>query len=269
MAHILVYLQRTPQGIHPGSMVGLCLARDIGSERGASITAVALGDHETHNQRVCAAAGRFGADTLYFSGSDGLAALYERLQPISVLVPYTDEGLEIAEMFPEDKAVPRWLSESDHGWGSADPITAVIAGTLTWYDLPTVLDPEITGDAAEHKLEDWLVSDSSRDSRQLQYLAPTDIDPGTKATLASLGARPAPEGYQDNHNSGTLLVLSSAGEPLPEGLANRSPGARVIFFPGEVARFHKSWLMADWVLPGAWQEALNNLHSELWKPALA
>ncbi len=249
-------------------MISLCLARDIGSERGATITAVALGDHQNHNDRVCAAAGRFGADTLYFSGHDGLATLYERLQPISVLVPYTKEGLEIAEMFPEDKAVPRWLSESDHGWGSADPITAVIAGTLTWYDLPTVLDPEVTGDAAEYTLANWLgQGDSSRDSRQLQYLAPSDLDPRTKAMLASLGARPAPEGYE--HNSGTLLVLDSSGEKLPDTLAKRSPGARVIFFPGEVARFHDSWILADWVLPGPWQDAVNNLHSELWKPALA
>jgi len=251
-------------------MISLCLARDIGSERGASITALALGDHEQQNNRVCAAAGRYGADTLLFSGKKAIKDLYERLQPISLLVPYTHEGLEIAELFPQEKAIPRWLSESDHGWGSADPITAVIAGTLTWYDLPTVLDPEITGDAGSHPLADWLgTCDSNRDSRQIQYIAPPNLDAGTKATLASLGARPAPHGYAANHTSGTLLILDSGRGGLPEGLENRGPGARVMFLPGEVAHFHESWIQADWVLPGPWQEAVNNLHSELWKPALA
>ena len=64
MAHILVYLQRTPGGLHPASSVALCRARDIASERGATITAICRGDAGPLDKGVAAAASRFGADVL-------------------------------------------------------------------------------------------------------------------------------------------------------------------------------------------------------------
>ena len=64
MAHILVYAQRTPQGIHPASAAALCLARDIASDRGATITAVCPGDAGRADQFVIGAVSRYGADLL-------------------------------------------------------------------------------------------------------------------------------------------------------------------------------------------------------------
>ena len=42
-----------------------------------------------------------------------------------------------------------------------------------------------------------------------------------------------------------------------------------MFFPGADAQPHPSWVLADWVIAGAWPEAIKQLHSDLWKPALA
>ena len=55
MAHIVVYLQRTPHGLHPASAVGLCWARDIASERGATVTAVCPGDAGEFDRATLAA----------------------------------------------------------------------------------------------------------------------------------------------------------------------------------------------------------------------
>ncbi len=273
MAHILIYTQRTPQGIHPGSIISLCLARDIGSERGATITAVCPGDGSSHDDRVASAAARYGADTLTFTGKDGIHRLCDRLRPISILVPYTSEGLAAAENLPGGPPVPRWLRESDHGWGSADPITAMIAGTLPWYDLTTDLEGEYQKDVSPEQVPAWVkeldASESgARDRRQLQYVAPTELDAATKATLKSLGARPAPQDYHEHHNGGILLWLGADEGGLPDALAERSPSARVLLFPGSKARFHPSWTLADWVLDGEWPKALNDLHSEMWKSVL-
>ena len=38
---------------------------------------------------------------------------------------------------------------------------------------------------------------------------------------------------------------------------------------GEATEVHPSWTRADWVVPGPWPEAVKQLHSDLWKPALA
>ncbi|MCA9516210.1 MAG: hypothetical protein KC635_14805 [Myxococcales bacterium] len=272
MAHILIYTQRTPQGIHPGSIISLCLARDIGSERGATITAVCPGDGGPHDDRVLAAAARYGADTLTFTGEGGISRLCERLRPISILVPYTKEGLAAAENLPGGPPVPRWLRESDHGWGSADPITAMIAGTLPWYDLSTELDGEYQKDVDTGPVPEWVPEldkhNNGRDGRQLQYVAPPDLDAASKATLKALGARPAPHDYVENHNGGILLWLGAEEGGLPETLAQRAPTARVLLFPGTKARFHPSWTLADWVLDGEWPQALNSLHSEMWKSVL-
>ena len=64
MAHILVYAQRTPQGIHPARAAALCLARDIASDRGATVTAVCPGDAGRADQFVIGAVSRYGADLL-------------------------------------------------------------------------------------------------------------------------------------------------------------------------------------------------------------
>ncbi|MCA9694594.1 MAG: hypothetical protein KC636_33760 [Myxococcales bacterium] len=275
MAHILIYAQRTPTGIHPGSIISLCLARDIGSQRGASITAVCPGDGGDHDEIVAAAVGRYGSDSLTFIGERGIEELVDRLQPISILVPYTAEGLAAVASLPDARPEPRWLRKADHGWGSADPITAMIAGCLPWYDLETVLDPEYQKNCDAIALPDWVAADkksSDRDRRQIVYVVAEhlgEIDAETRAALRSLGARPAPSQQIEQHDGGTLLLLGAPEGGLPESLDRKAADARVVFLPGETARFHKSWARADWVLPGPWPEPLRDLHSEMWKKLLS
>ena len=54
MAHIVVYLQRTTRGLHPGSTVALCLAREI------------------------VEASRSGSDQVVFLGPEGIQKLFKR-----------------------------------------------------------------------------------------------------------------------------------------------------------------------------------------------
>ena len=44
MASLIVHVLRAPAGIHPASAVALCVARDLATERGATGTALAMGD---------------------------------------------------------------------------------------------------------------------------------------------------------------------------------------------------------------------------------
>lgn len=264
MAHILVYAQRTPQGIHPASAAALCLARDIGSERGATVSAVCPGDAGRADQFVIGAVSRYGADVLTFLGPAGLRPLQERLHPLLVFVPYTEEGLAAAEAIGGAEAL--WLQEPEVEWDRLASITAIVAGALPWYELPSVIDAEYDNEASLVDLPEWVTRIEQHSGRgPLRHFARDDLDQATRAALASIGAKPVGPEYLDQHGSGTLLWL---GGPLPEALARRGPGARVALFPGEDAEVEPSWARADWVLPGAWPDAVKQLHSELWKPVI-
>jgi len=270
MAHILVYAQRTPQGIHPGSAAALCLARDIASDRGATITAVCPGDAGRADQFVIGAVSRYGADLLTFCGPAGMRPLQERLRPLVVFVPHTEEGLAAAEGLAGGPTETTWLQDPAIEWDNLAAVTSIVAGTLPWYELPTIIDAEYDNEASLVDLPAWVPRLDGQSGRgPLRYFASHDLDATTKAQLGSLGARQAPAEYLEQHDSGTLLWLSSASSGLPELLRQRGPGARVMYFPGTDGQFNASWSAADWVVPGPWPEAIKQLHSDLWKPVLA
>lgn len=267
MAHILVYAQRTPQGIHPASAAALCLARDIGSERGATISAVCPGDAGRADQFVIGAVSRFGADLLTFVGPAGLRPLYDRLHPLLVFVPYTEEGLAAAETIGAPETL--WLQEPEVEWDRLASLTAIVSGTLPWYELPAIIDAEYDNEASLVELPEWVAKIEQHAGRgPLRHFGREDLDQATRAVLASIGAKSVGPEYLDQHSSGTLLWLGGREAPLPEVLAQRSPGARVVLFPGEQAEADASWARADWVLAGPWPEAVKQLHSELWKPVI-
>jgi hypothetical protein len=270
MAHILVYVQRTPHGIHPASALALCLARDLGSEFGATITAVCPGDAGKANSRVCRATGRYGADALLFTGPDGLTTLHRRLNPGLILVPWTAEGLAVANKIPGDAgAVPHWLYEPQPEWSSDELVTGIIAGAQPWYDLPTVLDADIESDANAIECPPWASDLDPAPTSPLYYLAPPDLDPLTRSNLQSIGAQPVQEDQATSLSGGTLLLLDTAVDAPPPVIEARPPALRVILFPGATPRFHPRWALADWVIPGLWPEATRQLRSELWKLSLA
>jgi len=270
MAHILVYAQRTPQGIHPASAAALCLARDIASDRGATITAVCPGDSGRADQFVIGAVSRYGADLLTFCGPAGMRPLQERLRPLVCFVPHTEEGLLAAETLAGGPTETTWLHDPAIEWDNLAAVTSIAAGTLPWYELPTIIDAEYENEASLVDLPAWLARLDAQFGRgPLRYFAPHDLDASTRASLASLGARVAPAESLEKHDSGTLLWFSDASSGLPELLRNRGPGARVMYFPGAEAQLHPSWTAADWIVPGEWPDAVKQLHSDLWKPALA
>ncbi|MBL9102803.1 MAG: hypothetical protein JNL82_17785 [Myxococcales bacterium] len=268
MAHILVYAQRTPQGIHPASATALCLARDIASDRGATITAVCPGDAGRADQFVIGAVSRYGADLLAFCGPAGLRPLQDRLRPLVVFVPHTEEGLAAAEGLAGGPLETTWLMDPSIEWDNLAAVTSIVAGTLPWYDLPTIIDAEYDNEASHVELPQWVQKlDASYGRGPLRFFAPPDLDPGLRAALTALGAKQIGPEYIEHHESGTLLWLG--GTPPPEALRDRTVGARVMYFPGPGAVADTGWTIADWVLPGPWQDAVKDLHSDLWKPALA
>lgn len=272
MAHILVYLQRTPEGLHPGSAVALCRARDIGSERGATITAVSLGDAGSLDKGIAAAAGRFGADVLVFGGPKGLHTLFQKLNPVHVLVPWTDEGLAATADMPNGPAVPRWLTTRKPAWGGADSITAVVAGTLPWHTLPEALEAEYQADVDEVPQAPWaaaIVMDGKPPvfglgGAPLRWLAGSAPDSDTLAALGRLGAEPADSAEDAVRPGGTVLWMSA--DPVPEVLAERPTSSRLVVLPGEGTGLHPSWQAADWVFPGPPSSALTAILDSPWAP---
>ncbi|MFY0541561.1 hypothetical protein [Nannocystis pusilla] len=182
-------------------------------------------------------------------------------------MPHTEEGLAAAETLGGAEAL--WLQEPEVEWERLASITAIVAGTLPWYELPAIIDAEYDNEASLVDLPEWVARLEQHGGRgPLRHFAREDLDQATRAALASIGAKPVGPEYLDQHTGGTLLWLGGPDQPVPDALAARGPGARVILFPGEGAEIDASWTRADWVLPGAWPEAVKQLHSELWKPVI-
>lgn len=272
MAHILVYLQRTPGGLHPASAVALCRARDIASERGATLTAVCTGDAGALDRGIAQAAGSFGADVLVFGGPKGLATLQTQLNPVHVLVPWTEEGLAHAESLTSGPPVPRWLTTRQPAWGGADAVTAVVAGTLPWHSFNEMLEAEYQTDVDEVSHPSWVGEVSATCAQDtapvfevgargpVRWLGARSLDPETQAAMARLGAEPA--GPDEVVTSGTVLWLSA--DPVPSSLALRPVTVRLIVLPGEHAGLEPSWRAADWVLSGPRAAALGAILDSPW-----
>ncbi|MCA9655481.1 MAG: hypothetical protein H6712_02765 [Myxococcales bacterium] len=275
MAHILVYLQRTPAGLHPGSAVALCRARDIGSERGATITAVCPGDAGALDKGIAAAAGRFGADVLVFGGPKGLQTLFQQLNPVHVLVPWTEEGLAVSNELPSGPAVPRWLTTRRPAWGGADSITAVVAGTLPWHALPEALEAEYQSDVDEVPQPAWVSTVVQPDDKQppvfglggtpLRWHASSAPDSDTLAALGRLGAEPATSAKDAIRPGGTVLWMSP--DPVPSELVERPSSVRLVVLPGDGTGLDPSWRAADWVFPGPAVAALEAVLDSPWAPS--
>lgn len=279
MAHILVYLQRTPQGLHPASAAALCLARDIASERGATVTAVCAGDAGELDRAIVSAAGRHGADVIVFCGPGGVARLEQRLSPVHVLGPWTAEGAAALAGLAAGPLVARWLDDRRPTWGSPDAVTAISAGLLPWHDLDEQLEPEYQGDADRVPLPEWVATTPVPDGAggtdrlvlappELRYVAPDAIDPDLRTRLSAIGARPAAPRDVEHSQAETFLWLAPGAGRIPEFLGHRAPGARVVLLPGPDGTFDATWALADWVLPGAWPKVLNALQAMPWRRAL-
>lgn len=279
MAHILVYLQRTPMGMHPASAVALCVARDLGSERGATVTGVCAGDAGPLDRAMVSGAARFGADVVVFCGPGGLERLDERLRPVHVLTPFTSEGLAAVQGLPSGPVVPRWVDARRPAWGAPDAVSGIIAGVLPWHDLDESLEAEYQGDVERVPMPAWVhdvkvpvgpggTEPLAIEDAELSYVAPEGIDADLRAKLTALAAQPVTPADVVASTSGTTLWLEPGAGPLPDALAQRGPAARIVLMPGPDGTFDASWALADWVLPGPWPRVLSDLSGAAWRRAL-
>ncbi len=269
MAHILVQVERVPQGIHPASAMALCLARSTSSIRGATLVAVCSGDAGVFDKVVSREANRFGADMLLFVGPDGLATLQQRLRAVHVIVPYTADGIASGANLIGGAPVPRWLDTQTPDWSLSDPVTALVAGVLPWYDLPGVLEPEFEEDVGHVRVPGWTNQPPSSTKNRLVCVGPSDLDFNIRERLTGIGATWVDPSYASHHEVGTLVWLDAGPAGLPATLSTRAPGARVVLLPGASASVSQSWLCADWVIGGPWDQATRQLASDAWRTTLA
>lgn len=279
MAHIVVYLQRTPHGLHPASAVGLCWARDLASESGASLTAVCPGDAGTLDRSTLSAAARFGADVVLFCGPHGLEHLQDRLNPVHVIVPWTSEGVAAATGLPGGPVTPRFISSKSPPYAGADAVTGVIAGVLPWHRFDVELEAEYEGDVDDVPLPPWVEREIAASERggaatfqlaadgHIGYVTPGPLDKLVERRLHALGADPATWDEVFSAGHGTYVCLVPAAGPVPQDLAGRGPASRVIVLPGPRCRIDSSWSLVDWVFQGSWPEVLDRLLDGPWETA--
>jgi hypothetical protein len=279
MAHVVVYLQRTTRGLHPGSAVALCLAREVGDARGASVLSLCLGDAGAFDDRLIVEASRSGTDQIVFLGPEGIQKLFRRLAPRHVFAPYTREAGSVLAQAGIGPMVGRWIDGPPANIRKLEPVIGVVAGTLPWQQAPLQIEPEYEADVTQVELADWLVAAAEQatdltttaDQPPLLYVE-ADLDTETKAALESLGAYGVSAEASLEYEQGTLLWFDVSGEGLPLSLVERPPGLRVVLLIGEreiSGPLDASWGMADFVLAGKWPELVREFNGTAWKSAFA
>jgi hypothetical protein len=278
MGHVIVYLQRTTRGLHPGSLVALCVAREVADARGAAVLSLCLGDAGAFDDRVVIEASRAGTDQLVFLGPEGIQKLMRRLQPRHVLSPYTREASSVLAQAGIGPMVGRWIG-GPPGPTKLEPAIGVVAGTLPWQQAPLLIEAEFESDVSQVELPDWLVAAAERatdlttthEQPPLDYCHPgkDPLDPETLAALAALGAYAVDEAQLGTLRDATVLWFDQ-GSGLPISLFERSPGVRVILLAGDRAisgPIDSSWGLADYVLTGVWPVVLRQFGGAAWKTA--
>lgn len=246
MATLVVHVLRSSSGIHPGSAVALCVARDLANLRGAAVTALAMGDAGDRDHEVARQCAVFGADQLLFVGPPDLPLLAQRLRPRKFFAPQTPEGARFLEQFgvAERGTVGELRVDGRYSVERVpeDVACRVEAGVLPWYDLGDTLEPDYGGAFADGAPVAWLSDPESADNARIYHLSSDDALPSSLrdelgcegvavdalselrdavllCTRATLDAqRPAVE---DRHRSVRLFVLDPGGDAqlLPVSLA--------------------------------------------------
>lgn len=282
MAHVVVYLQRTARGLHPGSLAALCTARDLADERGASVLSVCLGDAGAFDDRIIVEASRAGADQLVFLGPEGIQKLFRRLSPRHVFAPYTREAGSVLAQAGIGPMVGRWVAGPPENPHKLEPVFGAVAGTLPWQQAPLQIEPEYEADVTQVELPDWLqaaaeqATDLTTTAEQppVMYVGDGAIDSETEAALRALGAYPFESELSEigKLNAATILWFDSSSEGLPMDLVDRNPAVRLILLVGErevSGPIDSSWGLADYVLAGAPAEIVRQFNGQAWKTVFA
>ena len=150
---------------------------------------------------------------------------------------------------------------------------------LPWHDFDEQLEAEYQGDVDQVPMPAWVaevpppVGAGGTDrliigEPQLRYVAPDAIDHELRAKLAAVGAKPTRVEDVALATIGHTLWLQPGAGPLPDALAHRGPGSRVLLLPGPDGTLDATWALADWELPGAWPDVLAALQTPAWRRAL-
>lgn len=278
MAHVVVYLQRTTRGLHPGSLAALCIAREVADARGAAVLSLCLGDAGAFDDRVVTEASRAGTDQLVFLGPEGIQKLVRRLQPRHVLGPYTREAGSVLAQAGIGPMLGRWFG-GPPAPVKLETVIGVVAGSLPWQQAPLHIEPEYESDVGQVELPDWLVAAAERatdlttthEPPPLVYFTdkPSALDQDTLGGLASLGAYSVDEAAIAGMSEATVLWFDQ-GEGLPISLFERSPGVRIVLLIGDRSMggpVDSSWGLADYVLPGVWSAVVRHFSGPAWKTA--
>ena len=196
-----------------------------------------------------------------------------------VLVPWTNEGAAVASGLAYGPITPRWIGSHPPALGSADAVTGIIAGVLPWHKFDTELEAEYEGDVDDVPLPPWVEEEIAATERgdapvfqvaadgHIGYVAPGPLDKVVQRRLRALGADIASWDDASTASHGTYVCLAPAAGPVPDDLAGRGPGCRVIVLPGPEATVDSSWSLVDWVFPGLWPEVLDRLIDGPWETA--
>jgi hypothetical protein len=249
--------------------MALCVARDLGTRRGATVVAVCEGDGGDFDAIIEEECGAVGADQLVFSGPDGLRRTAERLTARHIMVGWTPAG-ETALAHAEIPSVERLWVNGPLGPLDVPAVVGIVAGSLPWHALPNGIDGDYEGSSGDVPMPEWIaqLGGKRHQPEGLRFVAPEGLTGPLPTKLEVLGAERVEPDYADRHDDGTLLWLAGAGEGLPASLAERPPTARVIALPGPNPEFEESWRLADWVLTGAWGTVVSQLGSPAWKKAI-
>jgi hypothetical protein len=257
----------------------LCLARDIASSRGATLTAICEGEEASHDALVVAAAGRFGADLLAFVGKDGLRALHQRLSPKLTMAAATPHSLGLLKSVSATEPARRWLSDPAKGLeqceaelrSGAMTTLAIVAGSPPWIDLQTSIEADYEAGVDHTNLPTWLTASSQWPKRttSLVYGGPLATSERNAAELSLFSGQPYLAARDDEAilRGDTLLLWLGADVPAP--LLAADGLAQILVIPGQEAQWQESWGRAQWVLAGRPDEALRLLHGRVWRDELA
>lgn len=249
------------------------MARELASERGASVLGICPGLSDPWDPAMERAAGRFGCDRLLFVGVTEVRELVRRLRPVHLLVPWTTEGLAAAAGTGLGEPVGRIVDAPGVGHGPLDAVTAVTAGTFPWIDLETRLEGEYTADAGMVRLPEWLASPPPGPPDAFVPLAGPPVaavvhgppSPDVEAALGDLGARQVAADGVGPFGEGTLLWIEQEGEvPLPDLDARAARTSVVVVSPHVGPHGRDDLRFADWVFRGDPVEHLRTLARPPW-----
>lgn len=259
MATLLVLVEASPFGIHPASALGLCVARDLASARGATVVASCEANNPQADASVLREVTRRGADRMVFCNVEQLQSLMPAMAPKCALAPATPSSRQKLLELAGSELTIAWVQGPAEPPGELNGAIALLAGTLPWYDLQAEVIPEYPGDDQLCDLRELPVPPGPDSAAELRYVIDPEFDnTQLRSELSLLGAS---ELLAGDHPSPRCVKIC-IGQTLP---SYATPEQRWVLIPGRPdTPIQSEWGAASWVLPGKAYDALRLLHGQNW-----